>query len=105
MRNALINAIRPAALFLLALGTTLGLPLQPAQPQASRRPVDEMEESDFLDLVDQEGLVLITAIGVEAVDAEARRQRLSLPALGYWSPDGGCFRRPPQDDCNGIFRP
>ena len=57
MRNALINAIRPAALILLALGTTLGLPLQPAQPQASRRPVDEMEESDFLDLV--EGLLLL----------------------------------------------
>ncbi|WP_371411096.1 hypothetical protein [Synechococcus sp. UW140] len=105
MRTAVNIAIRPSALLLLALGTTLGVPLQPALPEASARPVDEMEESAFLDLVDKEGLVLITAIGVEAVDAEARRRRLSLPALGYWSPDGGCFRRPPQDDCNGIFRP
>ena len=48
----------------------------------------ELLEPDFLDLVDQAGLVLITGQGAVGVDAEARRLGLQFPALGYWSPEG-----------------
>ena len=65
----------------------------------------EVSEPAFLDLVDQEGLVLITAKGAAAVDAEARRRGVQLPALAYWSPEGICFHTPAKGDCNGIFRP
>jgi hypothetical protein len=65
---------------------------------------EEMNEQAFLDLVEKPGHVLITATGVDAVNAEAKRQGLRLPAIGYWSPDDVCFRKPPQGDCNGLFR-
>lgn len=64
----------------------------------------EMPEQKFLDLVEAPGHVLITAKGVEAVNAEARRQGLRFPAVGYWSPDNVCFSKPPRGDCNAIFR-
>ena len=44
-------------------------------------PTTETEEMDFLDLVDSEGNVLIQAKGVDAVNAEARDQGLTFPAL------------------------
>ena len=47
-------------------------------------PTEETKENDFLDLVDGDGNVLIQARGVAAVNAEARAQGLSFPALGYW---------------------
>ena len=64
----------------------------------------EMPEQKFLDQVEGPGHVRITAKGVEAVNAEARRQGLRFPAIGYWSPDNVCFSKPPRGDCNGIFR-
>ncbi len=67
--------------------------------------LQELLEPDFLDLVDQTGLVLITGQGVAGVDAEARRRGLQVPALGYWSPEGFCFTTPAQGDCHGMFRP
>jgi len=42
--------------------------------------------------------------GVEAVNTKARRQGLSFPALGYWSPEGHCFVIPAPGECNGMFR-
>ncbi len=67
-------------------------------------PTEETKENDFLDLVDGDGNVLIQARGVDAVNAEARSQGLSFPALGYWSPEGHCFTTPPPGDCNGVFK-
>ena len=64
----------------------------------------EMPEQQFLDQVEAPGHVLITAQGSEAVDAEARRQGLSFPAIGYWSPDNVCFSKPPKGDCNALFK-
>ncbi len=66
-------------------------------------PTTEIEENDFLDLVDGDGNVLIQARGVDAVNAEARSQGLAFPALGYWSPEGHCFVKPAPGDCNGVF--
>ena len=66
-------------------------------------PTTETQESDFLDLVDGEGNVLIQARGVDAVNAEARSQGLAFPALGYWSPEGHCFVKLAPGDCNGVF--
>ncbi|QNI48275.1 hypothetical protein SynA1560_01617 [Synechococcus sp. A15-60] len=66
-------------------------------------PQKEMPEQDFLDQVEVPGHVLVTAKGVAAVDAEARRQGLRFPAVGYWSPETICFQTPPTDDCNGLF--
>ena len=54
----------------------------------------EMPEQKFLDQVEGPGHVLITARGVEAVNAEARRQGLSFPAIGYWSPENVCLYVP-----------
>ena len=68
-------------------------------------PRAEIEENDFLDLVDGDGNVLIQARGVDAVNAEARAQGLAFPALGYWSPEGHCFEKPAPGDCNGVFKP
>lgn len=65
----------------------------------------ELLEPDFLDLVDQAGLVLITGQGAVGVDAKARRLGLQVPALGYWSPEGFCFMTPAQGDCHAMFRP
>ena len=67
-------------------------------------PTEETKENDFLDLVDGDGNVLIQARGVAAVNAEARAQGLSFPALGYWSPEGHCFAKPAPGDCNGVFK-
>ena len=67
-------------------------------------PTEETKENDFLDLVDGDGNVLIQARGVAAVNAEARAQGLSFPALGYWSPEGHCFLKPAPGDCNGVFK-
>ena len=67
-------------------------------------PTAEIEENDFLDLVDSDGNVLIQARGVDAVNAEARTQGLAFPALGYWSPEGHCFVKPAPGDCNGVFQ-
>jgi len=67
-------------------------------------PMREMPEQKFLDQVESPGHVLITAKGVEAVNAEARRQGLRFPAIGYWSPENVCFSKPPRGDCNAIFR-
>ena len=67
-------------------------------------PTEETKENDFLDLVDGDGNVLIQAKGVDAVNAEARAQGLSFPALGYWSPEGHCFAKPAPGDCNGVFK-
>ena len=66
-------------------------------------PQKEMPEQDFLDQVEVPGHVLVTAKGVAAVDAEARRQGLRFPAVGYWSPETICFQTPPTGDCNGLF--
>lgn len=67
-------------------------------------PTAEIQENDFLDLVDGDGNVLIQAQGVDAVNAEARAQGVAFPALGYWSPEGHCFVRPAPGDCNGVFK-
>ena len=67
-------------------------------------PTAEMQENDFLDLVDGDGNVLVQGRGVDAVYAEARAQGLAFPALGYWSPEGHCFVKPAPGDCNGVFK-
>ena len=76
--------------------------VSPLMVQAN--PTAEIQENDFLDLVDDDGNVLIQARGVDAVNAEARAQGLAFPALGYWSPEGHCFVRPAPGDCNGVFK-
>ncbi len=81
------------------IGLALMIPLK-----VSAVPDQEMQEGKFLDLVEVPGNVPVTAVGVEAVNAEARRQGLRLPALGYWSPDKVCFSSPPAGECNGIFK-
>lgn len=78
----------------------IGLLLLQAPPLFAQ----EMKEQKFLDLVEQPGHVVITARGVDAVNAEARRQGLRFPAIGYWSPDQVCFLQPPTGDCNGLFQ-
>jgi len=72
--------------------------------QGHANPTAEIEENDFLDLVDGDGNVLIQERGVDAVNAEARSQGLAFPALGYWSPEGHCFMKPAPGDCNGVFK-
>ena len=72
--------------------------------QAHANPTEETDEMDFLDLVDGEGNVLIQARGVDAVNAEARGQGLTFPALGYWSVECHCFVKPALGDCNGVFK-
>ena len=72
--------------------------------QGHANPTAEIEENDFLDLVDGDGNVLIQERGVDAVNAEARSQGLAFPALGYWSPEGHCFVKPAPGDCNGVFK-
>ena len=85
--------------FLLIACAVAMLPLQ-----GHANPVAEIEENDFLDLVDGDGNVLIQARGVDAVNAEARAQGLAFPALGYWSPESHCFVKPAPGDCNGVFK-
>ena len=67
-------------------------------------PTAEIEENDFLNLVDSDGNVLIQAQGVDAVNAQARSQGLGFPALGYRSPKGHCFVKLAPGDCNGVFK-
>lgn len=76
--------------------------LLPAMTRSEPR--QEMQENAFLDLVEVEGHVLVQGSGVEAVNTKARRQGLSFPALGYWSPEGHCFVKPAPGECNGMFR-
>ena len=45
-------------------------------------PTAEIDEMNFLDMVDNEGKMLIQAQAVDAVNAEARAQDLAFPALG-----------------------
>ena len=81
-------------------GSVLALIATPLSASAQK----EMPEQTFLDQVEAPGHVLVTARGAEAVDAEARRQGLRFPAVGYWSPENICFETPPAGDCNGLFR-
>jgi len=85
--------------FLLMACVVAVLPLQ-----GHANPTTETQENDFLDLVDGEGNVLIQGRGVDAVNAEAKAQGLTFPALGYWSPEGHCFVKPAPGDCNGVFK-
>jgi hypothetical protein len=71
---------------------------------ASANPTQETKENAFLDLVDGEGNVLVQGQGVDGVNAKAKAQGLQFPALGYWSPEGHCFVKPAQGDCNGVFK-
>tara|TARA_B100002052_G_scaffold297866_1_gene329659 strand:- start:6 stop:275 length:270 start_codon:yes stop_codon:yes gene_type:complete len=70
----------------------------------SANPMQETKENDFLDLVDGQGNILIQGQGVDDVNAKAKAQGLRFPALGYWSPEGHCFIKPVQGDCNGVFK-
>ena len=70
----------------------------------SASPQREMPEQTFLDQVEAPNHVLVTARGFEAVNAEARRQGLRFPAVGYWSPENICFKTPARGDCNGLFQ-
>ena len=72
-------------------------------PGVFANPLHEMSEAEFLDLVDQEGSVLVQGRGVDAVNAKAILEGLTLPALGFWSVEGDCFRQPVRGECNGIF--
>ncbi len=83
----------------IAISACIATPLQ-AQDAALR----EMPEQKFLDQVEAPGHVLISARGAQAVNAEARRQGLTFPAVGYWSPENVCFSKPPKGDCNGLFK-
>ena len=67
-------------------------------------PSRETKENDFLDLVDGQGHVLVQGLGVDGVNAKARQQGLTFPALGYWSPEGHCFVKPAPGECNGVFK-
>ena len=67
------------------------------------QPLKETAEAEFLDLVDKQGTVLVQGQGVDGVNAKARAEGLQFPALGYWSPEGLCFQKPAQFDCNGVF--
>jgi hypothetical protein len=64
----------------------------------------EMQEGDFLDLVDASGHVTVQGNGVAGVNANAKAQGLSSPAIGYWSPEGHCFAIPAPGPCNGVFK-
>ena len=85
-------------LLLVAISACIAAPVQ-AQSSSSK----EMPEQQFLDQVEAPGHVLISARGADAVNAEAQRKGLKLPAVGYWSPDNVCFSNPPTGDCNGLF--
>ena len=64
----------------------------------------EMNEGDFLDLVDAKGHITVQGNGVAGVNAKAKAQGLNLPAIGYWSPEGHCFITPAPGQCNGVFK-
>ena len=63
-----------------------------------------VKSTNFLNMVDGEGNVMIQGQGVDAFNAEARAQGLVFPALGYWSVEGHCFETPAPGDCNGVFK-
>jgi len=67
-------------------------------------PRHEMQEADFLDLVEREDTVLVQARGLDALHSKALRQGLAVPALGYWSVEGLCFEQPARGLCNGVFQ-
>ena len=71
---------------------------------AFANPNQEMNEGDFLDLVDASGHVTVQGNGAAGVNAKAIAQGLSLPAIGYWSPEGHCFVIPAPGPCNGVFK-
>ena len=71
---------------------------------AFANPNQEMNEGDFLDLVDASGHVTVQRNGAAGVNAKAISQGLSLPAIGYWSPEGHCFIKPAPGPCNGVFK-
>lgn len=91
--------MRFSPLLLLAMTAFIAAPV--SSQSASGQ---EMPEQQFLDQVEAPGHVLISARGVAAINAEARRKGLTLPAVGYWSPDNVCFSDPPKGDCNGLFK-
>ena len=64
----------------------------------------EMNEGDFLDLVDAKGHITVQGNGAADVNAKAKAQGLNLPAIGYWSPEGHCFITPAPGPCNGVFK-
>ena len=64
----------------------------------------EMNEGDFLDLVDAKGHMTVQGNGAADVNAKAKAQGLNLPAIGYWSPEGHCFITPAPGPCNGVFK-
>ena len=64
----------------------------------------EMNEGDFLDLVDAKGHITVQGNGVADVNAKAKAQGLNLPATGFWSPEGHCFITPAPGPCNGVFK-
>jgi len=41
--------------------------------------------------------------GVAGVNANAKAEGLSIPAIGYWSAEGYCFVVPSTGTCNGIL--
>ena len=84
-------------LLLISTATALLPSLAPANAS------QEMNEGDFLDLVDASGHVTVQGNGVAGVNAKANAQGLNLPALGYWSPEKHCFVMPPPGPCNGVF--
>ena len=69
---------------------------------AFANPNQEMNEGDFLDLVDASGHVTVQGNGVAGVNANAKAQGLNSPAIGYWSPEGHCFTKPGPG--NGVFK-
>ena len=86
-------------LLLISTATALLPSLSLAPANANQ----EMNEGDFLDLVDTKGNVTFQGNGVSGVNAKANAQGLNLPALGYWSPERHCFVIPPPGPCNGVF--
>ena len=66
-------------------------------------PTAEIEENDFLDLVDSDGNVLIQAQGVDKVNAEERSQGLAFPDRGTGH-RRGTFVKPAPGDCKGVFK-
>ena len=78
-------------LLLVAISACIAAPLS-AQGSSSQ----EMPEQQFLDQVEAPGHVLITARGADAVNAEARRKGLKLPARGLLVSRQCVFQPSPQ---------
>ena len=86
-------------LLLISTATALLPSLSLAPANANQ----EMNEGDFLDLVDAKGNVTVQGNGVSGFNAKANAQGLSLQALGYWPPEGHCFVMPAPGPCNGVL--